>query len=97
MNLDKQKIVQILAILVIILALILITLFWEKEHDEMRWKNPFEVNSYLEVDNKILYMLEKENWLKKEEIQLLMETWSGKTLKEILEEKWIEIKFWKRD
>lgn len=97
MNLDKQKIIQILTILVIIFALILIALFWEREDEEMKWKNPFEVSRYSEINNKILYILEKENWLKKEEIKLLMETWSGKTLKEILKEKWIEIKFWKED
>ncbi len=97
MNLDKQKIVQIVAILVIVSALLLLVLFWENEHKWIKWKNPLEISNYSEIDDRFLNLLEEQYSLNKQELKSIMDSNSWTTLKEILEEKWIEFKFRERD
>ncbi len=97
MTLDKQKIVQVLAVLTLTFALILLALFWENENEEFDKINPLKITEYQKIDEKFLYLLEKEYSLNREELKTIMESWSWKTLEDALEEKEIEFKFRERD
>lgn len=97
MNLDKQKIIQIIAVLVLVFAFVLLALFWENEHKWIKWKNPLEVSNYSEIDERFLELLENDYSLNKQDLKSIMDSNSWTTLKEILKEKWIEFKFRERD
>lgn len=97
MNLEKQKIVQLLSIFVIIISVILLAFFWEDKERKNDRKNPLQINNYQEIDDRFLDLLEQEYSINREEIKIIMESWSWKTLEDVLKEKEIEFKFWKRD
>lgn len=91
----KQKYIQIITVIVLLIATFLnIFIFWS-EDEKVKWNiniNPYQSTNFNELDTWFLYAIEKDTWLKISEIKNLMETNSWKTLWEIFSEKWLKMR-----
>ena len=93
---NKKNIIQIIAWVIVVCALILnFAVLWWWEHEKLERKNPLDITKFEDIDERFLEKLITDSWMTADEIKKEMELDSNswKTLFSILEEKWIEVKW----